>query len=227
MTRVIACEVMREELLAVKASHPVTFEFVSMGLHLWPERLREELRGILERAGGPERIVLAFGLCGGAVAGLRSPGVPLFVPRAHDCIPLFFGSREAYEAARAEETGTFYVTGGWMEGERTLLSEYRRAREAYGERKARRVMATLFESYRRLVFVRTGHPREGAHLALAMETANLLKLELKERTGKSSWLERLVNGPWTEDLFLEVEADGEIRQEDFLTRADAHAKHHA
>jgi hypothetical protein len=31
-------------------------------------------------------VVLAYGLCGGATAGLRAGSIPLVVPRAHDCI---------------------------------------------------------------------------------------------------------------------------------------------
>jgi hypothetical protein len=41
--KIIACEVMKSELLAVKAGTDVDFVFVEMGLHLHPARLHEEL----------------------------------------------------------------------------------------------------------------------------------------------------------------------------------------
>ena len=149
--------------------------------------------------------VLAFGLCGGAAAGLPAPGVPLTIPRVHDCIPLLLGSPEAHAQLRDEEKGTFFVSGGWLEGERTVFTEYRRVRERYGEQKARRVMATMFDAYRRLVFIHTGHPREEEHLATARELAQLLDLSFAERDGGSVWLERLVNGPWEGDDFITIQ----------------------
>ena len=219
MNAIIACEVMREELKKVRVEQPVTFHFVSMGLHRWPERLRDELHRLLAETSGVERVVLAFGLCGGAAAGLPAPGVPLTIPRVHDCIPLLLGSPEAHAQLRDEEKGTFFVSGGWLEGERTVFTEYRRVRERYGEQKARRVMATMFDAYRRLVFIHTGHPREDKHLATARELAQLLDLSFAERDGGSAWLERLVNGPWEGDDFITIQPGTVLDETAFGTSA--------
>lgn len=211
-THIIACDVMKEELLAVTPQHPVTFHFVSMGLHRWPDKLREELRTVLATIEGKSRVVLAFGLCGGAVAGLTAPGIPLFIPRAHDCIPLLLVSHYTHEELVREEKGTYFLSGGWLEGERTVFSEYRRVRDRYGEQKAKRVMATMFDAYRRLVFIYTGHPRENDHLATGRELAELLGLKFTIRPGRDAWLRRIVNGPWDGDSFIEI-APGMVLQE--------------
>ncbi len=214
-THIIACDVMKEELLAITPTHPVIFHFVSMGLHRWPDKLREELRAVLASATGRDRVVLAFGLCGGAVAGLTAPGIPLFIPRAHDCIPLLLGSRYTHEELLREEKGTYFLSGGWLEGERTVFSEYRRVREKYGEQKAKRVMATMFDAYRRIVFVHTGHPRETAHLATGRELAGLLGLEFLTIGGRDAWLRRVVNGPWDGDSFIEIAPGMVLLETDF------------
>jgi len=214
-THIIACEVMKEELLRIPATHPVAFRFVSMGLHQWPDKLREELRLMLADTQAATRVVLAFGLCGNAVAGLSATNVPLFIPRAHDCIPLLLGSLYTHEDLLHQEKGTYFLTGGWMEGERTVFSEYRRAREKYGEQKARRVMATIFDSYRRLVFISTGHPREAEHYAAGQELAEQLGLEFFALSGRDAWLQRIVNGPWDGESFI-AKAPGEpLREVDF------------
>lgn len=215
MTKVIACDVMKEELQAVPAVQPVTFHFVSMGLHRWPDRLREELRRILEENAGVTRVVLAFGLCGGATAGLAAPGVPLVIPRAHDCIPVLLGSRHTHERLMGEEKGTYFLSGGWLEGERTVFTEYRRVRDRYGEQKARRVMATMFDAYRRLVFIRTNHPREGEHAATGRELAGLLGLAYEEIPGRAEWLARIVNGPWDEDSFITIDPGTRLEEDHF------------
>jgi len=214
-THIIACDVMKEELLAVTPQQPVTLQFVSMGLHRWPDKLREELRAVLAAVAGNDRVVLAFGLCGGAVADLKAPGVPLFIPKAHDCIPLLLGSRYTHEELLREEKGTYFLSGGWLEGERTAFTEYRRVRDKYGEQKAKRVMATMFDAYRRLTFIHTGHPREADHLATGQELADLLGLEFVVLSGRDAWLRRIVNGPWDGDSFITIEPEGTVSETDF------------
>jgi hypothetical protein len=212
LTRIIACDVMKEELLAIPPERPVEFHFISMGLHRWPDKLREELRSVLAQCAGVDRVVLAFGLCGGAVAGLTAPDLPLVIPLAHDCIPVFVGTRPEYELLVQQEKGTYYLSGGWLEGERTTFTEYRRVRDKYGEKKALRVMATMFDAYRRIVFIHTGHPREAGHVETGKELAALLGLEFVERAGNNAWLTRIVNGPWDEERFITL-APGETLSE--------------
>ena len=139
--KIIACEVMKEELLRIPCHQPVDYEFVSMGLHLHPDKLRLELQRLLDSAQGYEAVVLAFGLCGGAARDLQSPHAPLIIPRVHDCIPLLLGSQEAFRCCSAEETGTFYLSCGWILTERNILSEHRRVREKFGEKKAAAILA--------------------------------------------------------------------------------------
>ncbi len=69
--KIIACEVMKEELLASVAGDGPDFEFVPQGLHSHPEKLNIELQNMLDNTRGYSRVVLAFGLCGG---GAESQG---------------------------------------------------------------------------------------------------------------------------------------------------------
>lgn len=217
MLTIIACDVMKEELLKIEANCPVEFRFVSMGLHRWPDRLKEELGRILAEEISPETtaVIFGFGLCGGALAGLRAAGTPLVIPLSHDCIPLLIGSHLEYHEELAREKGTFFQSGGWMEGERTLLSEYRRVLERHGEVKARKVMATMLDSYHRILFITTGHPRQELRLTEARELALLLGLSLEVRSNSALWLEQLINGPWDQARFVVIEPGGEIREELF------------
>src|SRR5690348_11494835 len=113
--KIIACEVMKEELLAVQSAENLEYEFISMGLHTYPEKLRKELQKILDESVGYSRVILAFGLCGGAAKNLKASNFILTIPRVHDCIPIFLGSKERFEKLRKEEKGTFYHTCGWVE----------------------------------------------------------------------------------------------------------------
>ncbi|MBN1845729.1 MAG: DUF1638 domain-containing protein, partial [Sedimentisphaerales bacterium] len=62
-----------------------------------------------------DAILLGYGRCNDGVAGLQARAVPLVIPRAHDCITLFFGSAQAYERYFQDNPGTFFRTTGWTE----------------------------------------------------------------------------------------------------------------
>ena len=59
--------------------------------------------------------MLAYGLCGAATAGLRAGSIPLVVPRAHDCITLFLGSRDRYTAEFTGHPGTYWYVQEFVE----------------------------------------------------------------------------------------------------------------
>ena len=127
------------------------------------------------------------------------------VPRVHDCIPLLAGGEPAGRGA-ALEKGVFYLSGGWMEGERTLASEHRRTVARFGEKKAQRVLHTMLDAYRRFVFIRTDHPRREEREEDARALAALVGLPLDAVQGRRGRLEALVNGPWDGPGFLHFPA---------------------
>ena len=201
----IACEVMREEILSIPAPPTMEQEFLSMGLHARPARLRAAIASLLEKPRPVERIVLGFGLCGNALDGLSSPHAPLVVPRVHDCIPLLAGHPAAYDGPALEQ-GIFYLSGGWMEGERTLASEHQRTARRFGDERALRVLCTMLRGYRGFVFIRTGHPRQEERLRDAQTLAGLVQLPLEVVEARRERLERLVSGPWDGPEFLHIPA---------------------
>ncbi len=207
--KVIACEVMKEELLLVNTENTVDWHFVSMGLHTRPQKLQEELKSILEKITEDyDRVILGFGLCGGAVRGLKADHYTLTIPRIHDCIPVFLGSRKRFEQLQ-KTPGTFYLTSGWLECGTPVMTEYQRVCQKYGEKKAKIVFSRMYDSYKRVLFLHTDHPRDEAGLAASKEIAVLLELECHTTDGSSDYLNKLVNGPWEEAEFIQLEP-GEV-----------------
>ncbi len=208
-TLLLACEVMREEILRIPPGEEVQLAFLPMGLHARPMRLRSAIAEALERPRNFDQIVLGFGLCGNALDGLVSPHAPLIVPRVHDCIPLLAGHPPAYDGTALEQ-GIFYLSGGWMEGERTLLSEHRRTARRFGEEKALRVFHSMLSGYRGFVFIRTDHPRVEELERDAEALAALAQLPPEFVQGRRERLERLVHGPWDGPEFLQIPAGEQI-----------------
>ena len=117
--KIIACEIALREICfaAAQSRHLVDLEFLPQGLH---DRPAEGLKQIQERieavpAGKYDAILIGYGLCGNIVSGLHSAHTPLVIPRAHDCITFFLGSRERYQRLTEHHGGAYFYTSGWLE----------------------------------------------------------------------------------------------------------------
>lgn len=120
---VLACSVFEQEieLLARGASHIAETRWFEIGLHDNPDQLRATLRdhlAVVDRRDDIDAIVLAYGLCGRGTAGLRAGRHPLVIARAHDCITLFLGSKEAYAEHQRRCPTCYYYTPGWNRSRR-------------------------------------------------------------------------------------------------------------
>ncbi|MFQ6099237.1 MAG: DUF1638 domain-containing protein, partial [Armatimonadota bacterium] len=117
--KVIACEVLYRELhvLATECGHEVQLAFQKFGLHDEPDKLRSETQRAIDEtpSDGVDYIALGYGICSNGLAGICAREIPLVIPRAHDCITLFLGSKERYAEEFRRHPGTYYYTAGWIE----------------------------------------------------------------------------------------------------------------
>jgi len=117
--KVLACEVLAREVFycAARSANTIDIELYTQGLHDNANVCRETLQPRIDAAArGPYgAIVLAYGLCNNAVIGIEARAIPLVIPRAHDCITLFLGSKERYQTLFSQRPGTYYHTSGWLE----------------------------------------------------------------------------------------------------------------
>lgn len=100
--------------------------------HENPDELRDALQECIDKidqsGDNYDAIVIAYGLCGEALCGLRSARYPMVVPRAHDCATLVLGTRERYRQLFDEDGSAFVFAQGWLEhgtDARTRLERYR------------------------------------------------------------------------------------------------------
>lgn len=117
--KVIACEVAVREIYFAAARSPnlIDLEFLTQGYHDTPAQGLAELQKRIDAvpAGKYDAILLGYGLCSNILAGLGTKHTRLVIPRAHDCITLFLGSKERYQQCFSERPGTYYYTSGWLE----------------------------------------------------------------------------------------------------------------
>ena len=228
--KLIACEIIHREVCLCLAHSPnvVDVRFMSKGLHdLGAEKMRTRLQSAIEEV-DPEiysAILLAYGLCSNGTAGLTSARLPIVIPRAHDCITLFLGSRKRYAEYFDAHPGTYYRTTGWFErsfvrdvetmgdqlGTKKSYEQYVRE---FGEENARFIWETLRgweDNYNQLTWIGMGLALDVPYARDAEEEARSRGWKYDGVTGDMRLIRALVDGPWDPGEFL-VLAPGESLQ---------------
>jgi len=119
LLKIIACEISFREICmaAARSTNLVDFEFLPQGYHDNPDigraLIQEKIASV--ENGKYDAILLGYALCNNMLVGLTTHHIPLVIPRAHDCITFFFGSKERYMEYHTSRPGTYYYTSGWLE----------------------------------------------------------------------------------------------------------------
>jgi hypothetical protein len=206
-TLVLACATVIEEMLQ-HMPDDMAYEVQDFGLHIRPESLKRVLQEAIDAASAKYgTIILGYGLCSQAVVGLQARNCTLIVPRVDDCIALFLGSGKAYLEQQRAEPGTYYLTKGWIEVGDTLLDEYDRSVERYGQKRAERIMEVMLKNYTRLAFIDTGQHDQERYRAYAHNVADQFSLRYEEIPGSDALVRKMLYGPWDEDFVIAQPGD--------------------
>ena len=174
--------------------------------------MNHELQARIDQSTGYENIVLAYGLCGMAVVGLKSDTSTLIVPKVDDCISIFLGSKDAYLQQQFDYPGSYFLSKGWIEGQIDGISptarELQRLVEKYGVERARRIYS-VFEAnkplrhYKRMAFITTSENGDiEKYKKVARERAAEQNLKYEEIDGSTGFLKKIALGDWDDDFLL-------------------------
>ncbi|PTX94366.1 DUF1638 domain-containing protein [Opitutus sp. ER46] len=216
-TALIACRVLEAEIRALvpDPGHFVREEWFEVGLHDTPTRLRENLAAAIERAESDPRVevvALAYGLCGLALVGLTPRRCTLVVPRAHDCLTLFLGSKERYARIMEQDPGTYWYSPGWNR-ERRVPGPDREAqlRKDYAERFEPDQIEALLEMDREAFaqhsnagYTDMGLPGDEQQREYARQCAHSLGWRFDSHPGDPGLLRALLQGTCDDARFLIV-----------------------
>ena len=221
--KLIACRVFSREISLLVAGSSATIDVVwlKQGLHNYPSLLREEIQQEIDRTeeppDGPDSvarppeeysaIILGFGLCSRAVAGLKSARLPMVLPRSHDCIALLLGSHKRYQEEFSKAPGTYWFSPGWIEqsafpcGAQCALMKDRFA-ELYGEDNGEYLVQMerdSLASYSRAALITWQELDRETYHRRAEEIAQDLGWKAEAVHGDSALLRRILDGDWREE----------------------------
>jgi hypothetical protein len=197
-------------------------KFLDYGLHSVPAQLKEAVQAEIDEIETPSLVVLAYGLCGNGLDGLQAGNHTLLVPKADDCIAIFYGSYSKYKEEFEKQPGTYYLTKGWLESGSDPLKEYHQIKEKYGA-KADWIMDQQYQHYRRLVFIAHNQTEIEEYRPRALEVAKYCErwgMDYEEVIGSDSIIRRLieiaVNLEKLDGDFIITPPGGTLKQKDFI-----------
>ena len=206
---------------AAWSPHIVDVELFQLGLHSQPPDLRERLQRRVDAAAGQgyDAILLAYGLCGQATAGLTARDTPLVIPRAHDCITLFIGDRTRYQDQFTRNPGTYWYALDYVERrdsdgmtlslgastEDDMPTVYADYVERFGKDNAdylMEVMGAWKNHYQRAVFIDMGVGDGAAVEAQTRGEAARRGWSFDKMGGDIGLIRRLLTGDWGTDFLV-------------------------
>jgi len=196
---------------AKKLGIDIEYKFLEAGLHNNPKLLREKLQDAIDEisaTGLCDRIIIGYGICGKGTIGIQSRGVPLVIPKVHDCVALFLGGDQAYKREFKKYPGTYYLSAGWCE-EKTEPMSQRKQWAYFGEKKlnfddlvekhgkdaARQTFDFLNswqKNYQRVAFIETNAKISPRYETFALDMAREYKWKYDKIKGGQDLIEKMI-----------------------------------
>ena len=230
--KLISCEIFFREMefLLEQTPHEIDVEFLQKGLHDIPtDEMLKRLQAQVDEASKQnyDALLLGYGLCNNGLDGLKARTIQLVLPRGHDCITMFLGSRARYRKYFDENPGTYFKTTGWIERDfiadelkdLTIPSQlgmdlsYEQLVNKYGEDNADFLWEELCnteKNYSQLTFIEMGVEPDDSFEKTAEEEANSKGWKFEKVAGSLELLHNLLNGKWDPQDFLVVPPGAKI-----------------
>lgn len=235
--KLIGCKILEREFasLAYGCRNTIDITLVRQKLHDRPDALRDALQKIIDKVDANDEIssndssvndfkaiLIGYGLCSNVICGLHSNKYPVVIPRAHDCVTFFLGSKERYADYYKDHMGVFYFTPGFVEldcidDDDEMERQFQFYLERYkgNEKKARKAvdkLRMLTDGYKGMAYIKWDG-LDFPEYEEDVENSALSKGWTYERIeGDNTLLKRMLDGEWDEKDFLIIPPGYTCRQ---------------
>jgi Protein of unknown function (DUF1638). len=212
---IIGCQTLKNELNQALEDCGCRYDvsWIESGLHNTPNKLHDSLQHILDSTEDYQRVLMAMGYCGNSLTGLRTGNYTLIVPRVDDCISLLLGShKNRMNLTRGDNT--YFMTDGWLKGERNIWREYEYTINKYGEETGKIIFDMMLGNYKSLALLETGCYRVSDVEDEMKTIADTLGLRYKVLPATIEYIRKLITGPWDQDVFLSIPPYSTIKDKD-------------
>jgi hypothetical protein len=219
MKKIIACGSMSPELEKLRKGHSeVDVSYLPQNLHRTPGKMKAYIQKIIDELNeGYETVILGYGLCSNGIVGVKAPEQGLYIPRVHDCIALYLGSRKAYQQIFKQHPGTYYLTKSWIMNKTDPLglveNEYSRR---VGREIAEETMQREIKNYDCISFVNTHTGHEDNYRERAWKNAEHFHKKFIEYNGSDVYFKKMLFGPYEVPDFVYVPPHDTVKQREFL-----------
>ena len=205
----IACEILHDEIEHVLRQRDLGDEievrWMDSSLHGSPDVLRDGIQDEIDSESGRPVILLGYGNCGNAMVGIRAGGSPVVIPRKDDCISLMLPDDDSATVSSSNGSvplepidrmrrHTYFLTRGWLEGDRSLEKEYSDLVERRGQKKADRAITTMYASYDTLMIIDTGAYDVSEQMENVERISSIFDMAPVVCSGDLGIVERLLTG---------------------------------
>ena len=225
--KLISCNVFQREasLCLADSPHIVDVEFTELGEHAHSATLQQKIQTKIDATdAGTQKydaILLLFGLCGNATAGLCARQTPLVIPRAHDCCTILLGSKAQFEKYFKDAPSTPFSSAGYLERGQYFLrvadgtatvnygDSYTELVAKYGEEDAKYVWESMHppaleQATSKAVFIDIPETTARDVVTQFQEKAAAAGKECVQITGSLRLIRNLLHGEWAPADFLVV-----------------------
>lgn len=213
---VLACDVFADEVARLQEEERIQLHSVTwleMGLHDHPPHLRQAVQEAIaeiERDQTVEATLLAYGLCGQGLLGVRAGRCPLVLPRAADCVAVLLGGDTRREELLREDPHLYFYTPGWVRGKRVPGPDREaHVRAMYAGKHDEETIDDLVEADRE-AFAPYGTAcyvditGDAGAESYSQRCAECLGWRFRKEKGDPSMLRALLAGAWDDKDFLTV-----------------------
>lgn len=216
---IVACQVMKPELDSLAGEdNSIEITYLESSLHETPAKMPKLLQKQIDIAEKyASQIILSYGLCSNGVVGIKAPNQGLIIPKVHDCISLFLGSRQAYDKIFHERPGTYYLTPGWIEvGNDPLGYMERDYVPKMGREMAEWGIKEELKNYTHIVLIDTKSRDMEPFRKIARENAAFLGKKYEEISGSQDYFRKILFGPYDKKDFVLLQPGEVMKQEMIL-----------